>query len=241
MNIRLAILALCFAALGCSQSLVPKTAPSESGPEPVRPVEDRTLLEVEPHRFSKDLLTADTPFKGAFINGLAWSDTRGLNVVVFSRSDSLDKGQTQFGFAAQGISVVLYARHYLTNEAKTVLLRAVEAKELRCDGDMATRFHPASFEVTDLDDDGVGEASFGYTSASCRTDMSPAQFDLVLLEGGEQYGLTGMTYWTDAKELPQEARFTSSAGIQPPAFEKHLQKRWPGLSNESAGPTPSAD
>lgn len=59
-----------------------------------------------------------------------------------------------------------------------------------CPVDHFVKFNSDSFEVTDLDNDGVKEFSFIYTLA-CKGDISNSQMKLILIEGGEKYKIRG--------------------------------------------------
>ena len=77
--------------------------------------------------------------------------------------------------------------------------------------------------MTDLDQNGVGELTFGYRSA-CRSDMSPADMKVLVLEGSKKYILRGKTSLPSDK--PADNDFTPDFKGAPDKFLEHATKVW---------------
>ncbi len=69
---------------------------------------------------------------------------------------------------------------------------AFEGRDLP-DGDCGTAFHPSTFDLTDLDGDGVQEVTFGWV-VGCTTDVSPLDAKLFIVEGRDAHVVHGNTY-----------------------------------------------
>jgi hypothetical protein len=118
---------------------------------------------------------------GTLQHGLRWRDRNGENLVIFSRVET----------PRPRASARLTVRHWLLG-ARPRLLREVKDLVGGCEFDLTAKFLPASFGVTDLDGDGLGEVTFAYEQ-TCRSDVSPAALKLLVLENGDKYILRGET------------------------------------------------
>jgi len=130
--------------------------------------------------------------EGAVTDGLRWRDTLGENVVLFSRKPTGVQRPTKDTLGDEGPGRALYATHYLSPKTggPPVRKRVVRDRYESCGFDLAVRFLKASFVITDLDADGVGEASFAYV-VDCTSDVSPLTIKLLMLEDGAKYILRG--------------------------------------------------
>ena len=130
-------------------------------------------------------LPADLKFKGKAQSGLSWKDNNGENYVIFSVTENKD--------AKKGLSsVYLYADHFAIKDGKVTVLRNVKDMTEKCEFDNMAKFLDNSFEVTDLDSDGLGEVSFAYT-LDCVSDVSPITLKVLLLENKDKYIARGTT------------------------------------------------
>jgi hypothetical protein len=94
-----------------------------------------------------DLPTGITA-SGQFVGAMRWDDRSGPNLAVWTRT--LEDGN-------EGRSATLLAVAYrLTHGSATPVWR-VEDATYDCQLDMPTFFEPSSFQVTDLDGDGIAK------------------------------------------------------------------------------------
>ncbi len=96
--------------------------------------------------------------------------------------------------------------------------------ERKCEFDLTAAFVPGSLTITDLDADGVGEATFLYT-LHCTSDVSPATRKLIMREGEAKYAIRGTT------KLPEgygggEMRLDPSFRAAPKSFREYAVQRW---------------
>jgi hypothetical protein len=182
-------------------------------PQPALPPVVARPVIVEEQVFERSQLTAAMTFRGRFVRGVRWTDRAGDNIAVFSATDE-----------------ALFVTQYASGRA----VRAIQELDGPCSDDNGMRFHAADL-VTDLDHDGVGELTFGYFHNACRTDMSPGDFKLFLLEGGDKYVLRGRA-WMDELDAPSPVP-AAPRGI-PLVFLRHLERYWPWLANEMQSELP---
>lgn len=170
--------------------------------------------------FEPSAVDKDMPHKGKVIGGLRWRDAGGDNMLVQSRVDR-DGGE-------DGLSVFLYANHFVRDPAgKVKLLREVKDRYENCEFDNMTRFLGDASEVTDLDDDGLGEVWFAYV-ADCTSDITPLTTKLLALENGDKYIIRGRI--DSISGYPGEKKVDPSLTKGPAAFAAHADAQWTKLA-----------
>ena len=93
--------------------------------------------------------------------------------------------------------------------------------------DIAAEFSPQATSITDLDSDGIAEATVAYHSM-CAGDVGPHTVKVIMREQGEKYAVRGESFVNLGKgqSLGGEHRFDPPAETLPPAFRKHLTQVW---------------
>lgn len=122
------------------------------------------------------------------VAGVYFTDANGENTVV------LRETQIVIDVATESGSVL--ADHVVRDGAGLRVLREVRDGVQECPWDLTAEFVPNSLAVTDYDRDGIGEVLFVYQLA-CRSDVSPREQKLLLLENGDKYILRGSTSTPD--------------------------------------------
>jgi len=160
---------------------------------------------------------------GKLIGGLRWTDRNGENVLAFWRGES----QRRVGDETR-LSAILHARHYAANK----LLREVKDLVERCEFDLTLAIVDGSAQVTDLDKDGIGEATFAY-KLGCRSDVSPLAMKLLVLEGGAKHILRGETRVDVGGGEHMGGTYKVDASFaRAPAFLAHAKKVWQAVVDE---------
>lgn len=208
------------AAAAASPPAAPATAPapSPSATAPATPAE--TAAADAPDAFGdlRDLpdpvaavAEAGVEVSGTPVAAASWDDANGQNLAVLSTS--VEEGEA-------GTTTRLFAAHHVFAGGESRRLRDVDDVVEDCEFDTAAQFvtadvaqaeasatfdNPRSddpalaaqvrgpLEVTDVDADQIGELTFAY-SLGCRSDVSPLDFKLLVLEDGERYILRGSTW-----------------------------------------------
>src|SRR5262245_44258105 len=188
----------------------PPTTPPTAPPPTAAPDAIQELI------FETALDKKEMKFKGDLVEGTAWRDANGDNVIVLSRVGKKDGGRAY-----------LYASHYLVTAAGVKSLREVDDKVEDCeDADLTAEFRKGALEITDLDKDGIGEATFAYR-LNCTTDYSPATLKLLLLENGDKYIIRGTTKLSEmGGNAGGEKEIDKSFSGGPKEFLAHAEERW---------------
>ncbi|MCC6623390.1 MAG: hypothetical protein IT385_19175 [Deltaproteobacteria bacterium] len=193
----------------------PATPPTDAGPANNGEERDPSATDkVETTTLSEDA------FEGVELPGqtrkiIGWRDKNGTNAILIKRE--WPKGA--------GAQLVAY---HLNREGDASWTTLRDYKELVSDcNDFRLTLEPYTgpWSVTDLDNDGYGEATFAWT-AGCRTDWSPVTHKVLLVESGAKYVLRGTTKSADSAADPDFAK-------APPTFLDHARSVWASTSTEA--------
>jgi hypothetical protein len=167
-----------------------------------------------------DAIDKDMPIKGKVIAGQRWTDANGDNLLVQSLLEKM---------AEDGrVSIYLYANHFVRGPDGTAKqLREVKDKYEDCEFDNMTRFLEDASQVTDLDNDGLGEVWFAYV-ADCASDVSPLTTKLLGLENGDKYIIRGTIDF--AGLTPGTKKVDASLKKGPKEFAAHADQLWAKLA-----------
>ncbi len=174
--------------------------------------------EVDPSATSKVLRTdgaalnvEEFPRTGELQRVLSWTDKYGTNAVVFSRQK---RGKT---------GAALVASHgRLEGDGSWTIVREFKEVIETCEFDLILEPYVGDWSVTDLDNDGVGEATFAW-NADCVSDVSPTIYKLLMTEDGNKYTLRG---YTRVGEFGGDFKADPEFQKAPAGFQAHAEKTW---------------
>lgn len=151
------------------------------------------------------------PRKGELQRVLSWTDKYGTNAVVFSREK---RGTT---------GAALTATHgRLEGDGSWTVVREFKEFIDTCEFDLVLEPYLGEWSITDLDKDGVGEATFAW-NADCVSDVSPTIYKMLMTEDGAKYTLRGHTRVGEfGGEFKADPEFTKA----PEGFQAHAEKAW---------------
>lgn len=247
------------AAAAANPPAAPATtpAPSPSATAPATPAE--TAAADAPDAFGdlRDLpdpvaavAEAGVEVSGTPVAAASWDDANGQNLAVLSTS--VEEGEA-------GTTTRLFAAHHVFAGGESRRLRDVDDVVEDCEFDTAAQFvtadvaqaeasatfdNPRSddpalaaqvrgpLEVTDVDADQIGELTFAY-SLGCRSDVSPLDFKLLVLEDGEKHILRGSTW--GAGRIAEEYGGNEYGGNLDPPEPEPTEADWPPALWQHAG------
>ncbi len=158
---------------------------------------------------------------------IAWLDRHGQNALVVGRKQN----ETE-----DARTTTLRAEHWLRADPKAEWqeLRVMRERVDACQFDTELSAIKGDWSVTDLDEDGVGEATVAWR-VGCRSDVSPVGHKVIMIEydGKEshKWGLRGDTHiWPEQGE-PTGFR-TDPEFKSVPRFYKHASWVWEQTSVE---------
>ncbi len=148
-------------------------------------------IELILEKIQGDDIPVECNYEGYMHDCWTWSDELGVNYLFRTLSEPvIDMAELPDFF--DKTSQNLYIYHYRkAPDGKMGLVRELTDFEKDCEFDISAE-HLEEVELTDLDQDYIGEVTFGYRLA-CRSDVSPSQQKVVLLEDGDKFILRGTT------------------------------------------------
>lgn len=191
--------------------------------------------------------------KGDLLFAKAWTDKNGENVLIVSKVGPLDEAEEDVIDEGDQYAE-LYGEQYIKTEDRYELLWDIYDFERNCPFDLSLDIFPNSTTITDLDEDGVTETTLAY-KLGCRSDVSPIEMKVLLLENDVKLGLRGTMSLTDLEEgfqydysqtdttgMSDIDKFYSKIGTynneddfagQPEVFLEHARSLWIRLVNEA--------
>jgi len=94
-----------------------------------------------------------------------------------------------------------------------------------CNLDIEARFLPGTATLTNLDDDGQAELTFGYQTR-CAGDVSPSTKKVLMLEGKQRYALRGNSKITLPGGIVEGGDYKPDFKKAPAAFKEHAIRIW---------------
>lgn len=199
--------------------------------------EDRYIPEADPNATKtvvpidfKGAPPADMEVQGKFHSAFGWTDQYGRNAVVISITSST---------AGDATTSMLIAEMVLWEGDAWTTQRSFKERIEKCQFDTELTPLIGDWSVTDLDKNGLGEATFAYR-AGCRSDVSPVAHKVIMAthlrdgSGVAKYILRGQT-GVDAGAGVEGGKFTPGKAIKgaPASFLAHVTAVWAKTSVES--------
>lgn len=122
----------------------------------------------------------------------------------------------------------IYVQLYRGKPGKLKQVRLVQDHVLACDYDVTADFVAESVTITDEDTDGKPELTFAYDLA-CRSDVSPAQRKLLVLEGTAKHALRGESRVDVGNGETMGGAFKADGFAKETAVKAHAVARWAAL------------
>jgi hypothetical protein len=168
-------------------------------------------------------LPKSVKYSGKFVNAVRWADKSGDNLVVITETGVINSKNRDFEDARDA---EVFAQHYLISGDKSVQGWKVYDFVKNCPLDVEASFLKNTFQVTDLDKDGVGEVWLMYKKA-CRSDVSPAEMKVIMYEGKQKYSMKGENQVKlDKETYGGKYTFDKAFNSAPKAFTDYAKSLW---------------
>ncbi|HQO10501.1 MAG TPA: hypothetical protein PLK90_06845 [Clostridiales bacterium] len=135
----------------------------------------------------------DLPFgikvKGKIVEIFRWDDKNGTNYFI---SSAIGPHRKRFEDHEDEVSKQIFAEQYVIKNDSLEILWNFDLK-LTCQMNLELLIIPNSVCITDLDKNGVTETTFVYKTAN-RSDVSPADIELIMHENKNIFSLKGKTF-----------------------------------------------
>lgn len=151
-------------------------------------ISNAIYAQVSIHKIESKNLPKQIKYAGNIVNSVKWTDAQGEHFVITTKTDeypSKIKGSEDL------INAELYAYYYVLKNDNTKLLWKIFDFNKACGFDLYLKFIDNSFQVTDLDKNGVAEVWIMYEN-QCTSDVSPAPTKIIMYEGIKKYAIRGL-------------------------------------------------
>jgi hypothetical protein len=124
---------------------------------------------------------------GSIKSAVRWTDKLGDNIVITTETgESINETAPSVDFR----DAALYAYHFIVNKDSTNLTWKVYDFIKECPLDIEANFVKNTFQVTDLNNDGVAEVWLMYKTI-CHGDVSPCDMKIIMYQGQQKYAMRG--------------------------------------------------
>lgn len=173
--------------------------------EPEKKLENNSVFtseikKITPIALKVDELPKDIVYEGEIVNAVKWTDNLGENVVITTETGIYDS--KKFPKENDGSDAEIFAYHYILEKNKFKQTWKVYDYISDCPVDIVAEFLDNTFQITDLNNNGVGEIWLMYKTV-CHGDVSPFEMKIIMYEGQQKFALRGETkimYGIDDKE-----------------------------------------
>ncbi len=137
-------------------------------------------------------LPKEIVFKGKIISSFTWKDKEGEHIAFTTETGEYISKKIKHEDYIGGRDAEIFGYHYLKKDkADNFSLRwKVYDYECDCPLDLVASFIKNTFQITDLDNDGISETWMMY-KITCVSDVSPIPMKIIMYEGDSKFLLKG--------------------------------------------------
>ncbi|MBL0737748.1 hypothetical protein JI750_12655 [Flavobacterium sp. GN10] len=128
-------------------------------------------------------------YEGFVKNAVRWKDKLGDNIVITTETGNYRNEKFQHEFD-EGGDAELFGYHFLVKNGQPVQTWKVYDYIQDCPVDIVASFVKDSFEITDLDNNGIAEIWLMYKTI-CHGDVSPCEMKIIMYEGKQKFAMRG--------------------------------------------------
>lgn len=139
-------------------------------------------------KITEDQLPNAAAFQGIFKEAYEWEDATGKNVAILSETGIQKNANLKHEL--DGNDAELYAYSYRIEGEITPPNWKVYDYIHDCPVDIVAEFIDDTFQITDLDKNGVAEVWIMYKTV-CHSDVSPSDMKIIMYEGYQKFAMRG--------------------------------------------------
>ena len=126
-------------------------------------------------------------YQGNIKTAVSWTDKLGDNIVITTETgETISKAAPSDDFR----DAALYAYHFIVDKDSANLTWKVYDFIKECPVDMEANFVKNTFQVTDLNNDGISEVWLMYKTV-CHGDVSPYDMKIIMYQGQQKFAMRG--------------------------------------------------
>lgn len=164
-------------------------------------------------------------FIGKIKTAVHWADKSGENIVITTETgETINK---RWAPSDSYRDAALYAYHYIVGKDSTYLTWKVYDFIKECPVDIEANFVKNTFQVTDLNNDGVAEVWLMYKTV-CHGDVSPCDMKIIMYQGRQKYAMRGQNkvQVSDKEFYGGDRKFDKAFTGGEKAFREFAIKLW---------------
>lgn len=169
-------------------------------------------------------------YEGFIKNAVRWKDKLGDNIVVTTETGyHINK---KFEHESDGSDAELFAYHFIVSGNEVKQTWRVYDFISDCPVDIVASFVKNSFQVTDLNNNGIAETWLMYKT-TCHGDVSPCDMKIIMYEGKKKYAIRGESrvqvglYDNGEKQfIGGQYKLDENFKKGPKAFKEFAEKLW---------------
>jgi uncharacterized protein Veg len=169
-------------------------------------------------------------YEGKIVTAVRFTDNVGDNIVITTETGIYNNAK--FKHENEGKDAELFAYHFIIKNDSVKQTWKVYDYTSDCPLDVEASFIKNTFQVTDLNKDGVAEIWLMYRVA-CRGDVSPADMKIIMYQAQQKYAMRGQNkVVADVDEkgnkqyLGGEYKFDPAFQTAPKEFTEFAEKLW---------------
>jgi hypothetical protein len=130
-------------------------------------------------------------YSGKIKTAVRWTDKSGDNIVLTTETgETISKIVPSEDYSEDFRDAALYAYRYIVVKDSTFLTWTVNDFIKECPLDIKANFVKNTFQITDLNNDGVAEVWLMYKTA-CHGDVSPCDMKIIMYQGQQKFAIRG--------------------------------------------------
>ncbi|TDG35819.1 hypothetical protein EZJ43_10700 [Pedobacter changchengzhani] len=127
-------------------------------------------------------------YEGQIKTAVSWVDSLGYNIAILTETGIYES--KKFKHENDSGDAELFAYHFIVKNHSAVQTWKVYDFISDCPVDIEAKFIRNSFQVTDLNKDGVGEIWVMYKTI-CHGDVSPCDMKIIMYQGQQKFAIRG--------------------------------------------------
>ncbi len=186
--------------------------------------------EIPVSTLSESDLPKGLSYQGKLKKAVRWFDESGVNLLLTTETEETvhpDADSEDYRDKS------LYAYHFLLYEDSMAQTWKVSDYVRECPLDILLNFIPGTLQVTDLDQDGIGEVWLMY-HVDCLSDVSPVGMKIIVYEGKQKYAMRGENIVEPSKGqfIGGNYQFDKAFNQGPEVFRDFAKKLWKANSKQ---------
>lgn len=172
----------------------------------------------------KTQIPKEIKYLGKIKTAVKWTDDLGDNLVITAETGDVEsKSAPSEGYR----DAALYAYHFLVFNDSVRQTWKVTDFIKECPLDIEANFIKNTFQITDLNGDGIAEIWLMYI-VTCTSDVSPVDMKVIMYQGTQKHAMRGQNKVevSPGKFYGGEYKFDKAFNEAPKEFRSFAEKLW---------------